>query len=434
MKDRAITLLSAAAALYLVYVLLFPHPAPFQKQLSLPTTEDRGKYGLMALKTWLDNSGIETLALRDRYHALYDSPDLPAQGNLLISSLPHRLEMRQWESEQLETWLSQGNSILLLTAMSDWPEWAQRHRSNSVNQMLSLLGVRMYQQSMADSDEEQDDNEEPQSKPGLKEIIETRLSPKETTRQLISAGQHAVTDSINQVDVTWLESEGLLWHLEAQRGKRSALVVLHDKESLTPALWQIRVGQGMAWITRHADMFANKSLGDADNARLLSNIIDYSVSQNGIVIFDDTHQGLTAMYDPEAFFDDSRLHHTLWFIFALWLIYLLGHTNRMQAVYKKLTPQHLVDHVKAFGGLFARRLHSSAVAQRMFLYFFNDIRAVYGLPRNGKPIWDVLRDNPNINTQTLDGIKHIYQRAENNYRVNLTKLSRHINAIRKQML
>ena len=433
MKERAITLLGAAIAFYLVYVLLFPHPAPFQKQLSLPTTEDRGKYGLMALKTWLDNNGIATLALRDRYHALYDNPELPAQGNLLISSLPHRLEMRQWESEQLTTWLSQGNSILLLTAMSDWPEWAQRHRSNSVNQMLSLLGVRMYQQSSDDSSE-QEDNQEQQSKPSLKEVIENQLSPKETPRPLVSAGQHAVTHSIKQVDVTWLESEGLNWHLAPRRGKRSALIVLHDQQTLTPALWQIRVGQGIAWVTRHADMFANKSLGNADNARLVANIIDYSVNHDGVVIFDDTHQGLTAMYDPEAFFDDSRLHHTLWFILALWLIYLLGHTNRIQSVYKRLTPQLLVEHVKAFGGLFARRLHSSAVAQRMFLYFFNDIRAVYGLPRNGKPVWDVLRENPNVNSQSLERVKHLHQRTENNYRVNLTKLSRYINEIRKQLL
>ena len=46
MKDRLITLLGAIIAFYILFRLLVPQVNFEQKNISFPTSEDRGKYGL----------------------------------------------------------------------------------------------------------------------------------------------------------------------------------------------------------------------------------------------------------------------------------------------------------------------------------------------------------------------------------------------------
>lgn len=432
MKERLLTLGGAAVAFYLVYMLLLPGSASFEPPLSYPTTADRGRYGLAGAQKWLQQSGINTLSLRERYHHLYDNPDLPREGNLLIVSLPYRLPSREWEEQQLLTWLREGNSILVLAALSDWPEWAPQNGS-SVSHVLNILGLEFTSVAPPFPDDDEDEEEKSTSEK-IASSLEKSLEEKSEPRKLVPIIQHRITRGIDNVQGEWKKTEGLGWSLSGAEEPRSLLVLLDDAQSGDPALWLGRVGAGRMIISRHADLFGNVSLGEADNARLLANLVDSSLGEGGYVIFDDMHHGLSTLYDPEAFFDDSRLHHTLWFILLLWLVYLLGHTNRFLPVNNKPRQLHLVDHIRAIGNFLSRRLQPAAVARRMLLHFFNDIRRYHGLPRNGQPVWEKLAGYQQLDPQTLSELQSLYQRSEQQKPVNLIKLDQLIKSIRKQLL
>jgi len=434
MKERLLTLAGAALAFYMVYILLLPKPAPFEPRISYPTTEDRGRHGLAGAWRWLQQAGVNTLSLRERYHALSANPDLPRDGNLLIISLPYRLPSRDWEEQQLLTWLQEGNSVLVLASLSDWPEWADH--GNSVRHTLRLLGLSLTGGVHPDVQEEETiDETEPETETEIE--TETKPEAKPDTaepRKLVPAFTHPLTRDLDHVQAEWKKTEGLGWSFEGAAEQRSLLVLLADSQSNDPALWLGRVGSGRMIISRHADLFGNVSLGQGDNARLLANLVENSLGEDGYVIFDDMHHGLSTLYDPEAFFDDSRLHHTLWFILLLWLVYLLGHTNRFQSLTHKPRRMQLVEHVRAIGNFLARRLQPATAARRILLHFFNDIRRYHGLPRNGQPVWEKLAGYQQLDPRDLAQLKSLYQRAEQQQSVNLIKLDQLVKSIRKQLL
>lgn len=426
MKDRLITLLGAVIAFYILFRLLFPQINFEQKNISFPTTADRGKYGLAGLYHWLESQHIPLYSLRERYDTLSHNSNLSAQNNLLIISLPLRLDAQVKELEQLQNWVRQGNNVLLLVAMSDWPDWAERMMQSSVSQVLDNFDLNITETR-------------PNSKSNVadKEDATTRLDavlhPKPQTRALIPALQHPLTANIHTVQATWLNSEGLHWHLEGDEQTHSSLILLRDKADGNPALWLSFFGKGKLLIVRHSDLFDNVSLGLADNARLFGNIVHQLLGQHGTVIFDDMHQGLSAIYDPEAFFHDSRLHHTLLFMLVFWIVYVIGHSNRFGQVRQKKPMLQLRDHVQAIGNLFARRLHTSAAALRYAEHFFNDVRAAYGLPLNGQPVWEQLHHNTAIAPPVLQRAQALYLQALQHKRINLVSFVNTLKSMRREL-
>ena len=123
MNDRLVTLACALAALLLTIFLLLPPPANEQIKKSLPSTEDRGINGLYGLKQWLQLNGISTFSLRQRYTDLQQLQQLPEQGNLLILSLPVERQLLDSEWPALATWISQGNTLLLMGSIYNQAVW-----------------------------------------------------------------------------------------------------------------------------------------------------------------------------------------------------------------------------------------------------------------------------------------------------------------------
>lgn len=432
MKDRLITLLGAIIAFYILFRLLVPQVNFEQKNISFPTSEDRGKYGLAGLDHWLDTQHVPLFSLRKRYDTLSHNPELSPSGNLLIISLPLRMQAQAKELKQLQDWIKNGNNALLLVSMSDWPQWASRMMGSSVPQLLNNFGLRM--DSTADTEKRETGKSDT-----AKEVKDTAdkldklLHPSAHVRELIPTTPHPLTRDVHQVQATWLSSEGIDWHLKGNKQMRSTLVLLRDQTDRNPALWLSFYGKGKLLISRHSDLFGNVSLGLKDNARLFSNIVQQLLGAHGRVIFDDMHQGLSVIYDPEAFFHDPRLHHTLLFLLALWIVYVMGHSNRFGQVRQTRPTLQLRQHVQAIGNLFARRLHSSAAASRYAQHFFNEVRACYGMPLNGQPVWDQLRQNAAIAPQVLQRAQTLYQRAQHQKRVNLTQFVNTLKTMRREL-
>jgi len=424
MKDRIVALLGGLAALY-VFVVVFIHPpGSGEVESSNATTEDRGSLGYKSLYTWLSQSNIPVYRLRKRYNALDQTKDVAKTGNLLIVTLPQVTRVRDNELGSLHEWVHRGNNLLLMMALSDFRPRAQGYANYFAhNRFLRGFGFSLY--GSAFGNEEDLKKFVNESKKDNKKNLE-----KDKVVSLVPVGTSDIAHGVKQVYATTPGLFSPSYKLASTPFNRASLRLLQKKEKKETAIWEIRDGHSRVWISQFAYLFSNKDLAHEDNARLIANIINASLEPGGKVIFDDMHQGLTELYDEGAFFHDSRLHNTAWFIFAFWVLYVIGHTNRISPIERRPAPARAADFVIATANLFARRLNSIASARLLYSQFFDWIRLRYGLPTNGQPIWQILEHTERIDKVDLDLLKKNYLKVESNRKVNLTRLANRMQKIR----
>ncbi len=406
MNDRLVSLAGALLSLLLVYTLLNPNAAP-EEELSLPTSIERGVHGLAGLYAWLGENGVATYSLRHRYDQLALLPDLPAQGNLMILSHPARYTANEESLAALDDWLRQGNDLLLLVALSDAPQWSDP--SHGDYDELEPLGITLHSH---DEDEEEAD-----------ETVLLSLRP---------VSELPLLEGVREVQAEWHPQRKRHWHPYGDETRPLPLPLLEDAEG-EPVMWRFRHGEGRIWLSAHADLFSNAMLGRGDNARLLSNLVGAALADAGVVIFDDRSHGLFAIDDPEGFYQDPRLHHTAYFIFAFWLIYVLGYSNRLLKPRRRAPIPSPADEARAAAGFLARRLHSSAAAELMLRRFFDELRGQRRMSRNGQPLWSELAGDGRIPAPLLQGLRKHHHRAESGRRCDLGKLQALIHEIRSRL-
>jgi hypothetical protein len=188
-----------------------------------------------------------------------------------------------------------------------------------------------------------------------------------------------------------------------------------------PAIWLRRQGKGQILTFGVASIFSNQLIGEADNARLLSNLIAWSVSNGGAVIFDDAHQGVVSYYDAKAFFADPRLHRSLGWIVLLWFVFVLG-VQRLRMRSREWNPVDATAFVAMSGEFFASALPAEAVGARLCANFFNSIRRRLGLQQDGGPVWDWLTAQAGVAPGDLAELRRLHGRIETGRRVDLLRL------------
>lgn len=425
MKERLITLLGGLFALYIVVALLTPPSQPDYR--SFPLTIDRDKHGLALLYEWLDKNKIPLHALRERYDDLFSQATLPDTGNLMIVSLPLKIDAQKKEIASLRQWVAEGNTLLLLVAHSDFPQWApQQYRKLLFSNypLLNAFGFNIrYTQPEVDPNNTDDIV-------ALNKALAS-LEPDEGRLQVAGLNDPA----LKSILVRHYDLPTITWTLQARETARASRVLL--TESVNPAsaaMWQVRIGEGNLLVSRYADLFSNTWLAQGDHARLFADLLQQHRSNDGYVVFDDMHQGLTDLYDPDAFYSDPRLHNTLWFLFAIWLLYLIGRSNRL-APPPTTTPQkHAADFIRAVGGLFARRLSNATTALGLLEAFFNEVRQQYAMPMNNQPVWALLNEAPRVNNEAVTQLQTAYNQAQQNKKQNLVTLHNQLRDIRKSLL
>lgn len=416
MKDRLITLLGGIFALYLVITLLMPPPSDTPPP-SRAVSTDHGNRGLLGLKRWLEKSGVATKSLRNRYDELLADASLPQSGNLLIVHLPALAPPRERERELLLDWLREGNNILVLMDRED-AGWL----GTMTDPVLSDLGFNF---APADSKPET-----PAAKNTKNRGVFATSGPKKLT--LLPNQSLPLLNAVQKIEVsTAVNAPGDLV-LRGEDRYRAAFVLLREEVTRAPAFWQIRIGQGTGWISQYGHLLGNASLGGADNAQLLANIVSASILAGGKVIFDDMHQGVSDLYNPDVFFKDHRLHYTLLILVGLWLLYLVGRSNRLAPLNVSLPGARVADFTRAVGGLYARRLPAASVAQELAKRFFNEVRRRYHLPLTGEPVWEILQGAARVNRQDLGKLQQIYSNLAT-AKPNLVQFARLIYNIRKSL-
>jgi hypothetical protein len=413
MKERLQTAGFAIAALLCFYVLFVPQSPPAAEQ-SKPLSTEPGTDGYQVAWRWLSQERIPVASLRERYDRITDVALSPAAfGNVLIMTLPAELPFHAAEWEALDRWTAAGNTVLVLAAMDDTPRWALGRDPRPALQRVS--GLRF------ETDGTKRDQTTAQQ---LRDWLQPRPIP------FGPQGDHPLLRGVASLyAVSELPAENWLAH---PMDLTVALGIAQRSDLHQSVLWLKPMGQGQIIVCAFATPFSNRAIAQADNARLLSNIIAWTRAPAGRVIFDDAHQGLVSFYDPAHFFADPRLHRTLLWILLLWLVFVLG-PQRLRGARDSW---HAVDEtalLEASGRFYTVAVDPAEARRTLFENFFNALRRRIGWAQNGEPLWEWLSAQAAITVAQRSELQDLYARVCAQEHVSLPRLHNFLIRLRGQL-
>ena len=432
MKERLITFICALGALALFFTM-FMHQDQHGiggSEVPRPTTEERGGNGYQAAMQWLDREHIRTISLRDRYDKLPQKKALSATGNVLFVTLPATAVFKTEEFRPLDHWVRAGNTLVVLAALSDTPDWAFSFGGMTSGDLNLLTGLEFESAKNRDmrmrkaaerASKERSDLGSGGGQPGTQNkdsIVRLPLHfapPRHET--LVPNRDHAYFKGVHQV-IALTDYESQPWTVKVPY-EGFVLALGQQRETGEGVFWTRPLGNGRIVVSGLGTLFTNRALGLEDNARLLSNLVATNVGPGGAVLFDDVHQGLGANYDPVRFYRDPRLHETLAIVACLWLAWVLGATKLRLPTSRIPVPRE-AELVSATGGFLARVLTPAAAARRMFDHFLR------------RRPWEVLERQPRIAATDLTQLKSWYSQLGTS-RVPLTRLHNLMVKINRQL-
>jgi hypothetical protein len=437
MRERLTTLAFALGALLVFATLFLRGGVPGRRELPGPTTLEAKGNGLLGLTTWLKEEGVPTVSLRERFGVLATRHDIPATGNLLVVALPAVTAYRTEEAAALDKWVRAGNTVLLMAALSDRPDWAADARI-FVSDLTLLTGL----DTMAVADNEDGPDEQgagvngtadPDSRQrawvhkharDLIELSEPRRSVLVANRpHPYLEGVHqavALSDYPPEPRVVKVPRDGFV------------LALAHEDKGHQGALWVRPLGEGTIVVSGFASLFTNRALGLADNARLFANIVASAVRGGGAVIFDDEHQGLSVIYDPDKFYRDGRLYATLAIIALAWLVWVLGGTQLHAAPVRASAPRE-TELVRATGLYLARVLRPAAAARRLIDNFLLASTPAARAAGVGAEPWQRLEAHPRLARADVAQLRAWHEQASAGGKVPLMALRNLIVRIERQL-
>jgi hypothetical protein len=412
MKDRLVTLGLALGALALFYVLFVPKPVPAQNEPALPLSTEIRPDGYRAAWRWLKSEGIPVTALHEGYDRLNTGGvSVSRTGNILLTTLPHKLAAPPREAAQLDQWVERGNTLIVVAALDDTPLWALTNGSNLIEAAGRLTRLK-FTVIKEDASKKEAQPHEPIGSV-LKNLVRTQSSTIEPR------GGHPFMEQVKAVRVL-SEFPASRWR-GAPMDRSGVLQIGQIAGKGEAAIWLRRQGRGQVITCAAASIFSNALIGEQDNARLLSNLIAWSRGSAGSVIFDDAHQGVVSYYDAKAFFKDPRLHRTLAWIVLLWFVFVLG----MQSLRSRKADWKPVD-VTAFvagtGEFLAATLTPATAGAGLLANFFNSIRGRRGLVKDGTPDWEWLSAQAGAAGGDLEELRRLQERVQAGRSVDLVRL------------
>jgi hypothetical protein len=452
MRERLVSLLLALAALATFYALWLQPHAPFDPDADVarPTTAERLGNGYAALYEWLQRSGVRTRSLRERYTALKEL-DLPARGNLLVLTLPAVEVFRNEEFAALDQWVRRGNTLFIVAALLDQPGWGAGRQSGAVAEIESLVGLEF--ESAEDRDERLDPTplaqrvREDDEREARREAGEADADDEEAPQDdgesaleepediaLVATGPHALLRGVSTLE---LDTDYVAGEFSLRIPYDSFVLTLARTAKGEGALFEQRLGEGSILVSSGGSLFTNRALGNADNATLFANIVSFRVAGEGVVLFDDLRQGLSASYDPARFYRDPRLYQTVFVLLGLWLVWVVGSTRLRAPPLVEHDPSE-ADLVRHAGGLIARTVAPHHTALRLFDHFFTRVsRAVRGATGAAQAergeLWQWLERQATILPQELDQLKDWYAAANSERKVPLAPLQNLLDSLGKRL-
>jgi hypothetical protein len=451
MRERLITLACAFGALALFLAMFLRGGGEFDRRgdIPRPTSEERRGNGYHGALTWLQEEHIRTASWRDRFNKLVGRPGLAPTGNLLIVTLPATTAFKTEEFRPLDNWVRSGNTLLVLAALSDNPDWAfalgglasgdlnlltglefETVRSREERTLEALKPTRRARaaQSAVAAKSKEDSGDV-----GARLAAAARALARPQRGTLVPNRAHAYFDGVREV-VALSDYPSQAWTVKVPYDG-FVLSLASERETGEGALWTRPLGNGRIIVSGLGSLFTNRTLGLADNARLLANIVGATLGPRGSVLLDDMHQGVGASYDPAKFYSDRRLYATVGILAALWLCWVLGSTRlKMPASQVPVPVPREADLVRATGGYLARVLNSAAGARGLFEHFFRRIGERLPASRQkGRPPWEFLEGHPGVSRADIRQLQDWYAAAHAARRVPLGRLHNLLLRIDRQL-
>lgn len=394
MKERALLLALAAGALALFYVLLFPKPGAEVATQGLPLSTETRSDGYQALWQWLAEQRIPAVSLRYRYDRLHTLPR-KSIGNVLIISMPQRVPARAAELDSLRAWVQAGNTLLIMAALDDRPLWTLGEDPLFEERLERITGLRF-------------------NTPNAARLDLHALTTRGFT--VLPRGTHPLTAAVQRL--TALSALPPQTARPAAGHAALALELATRNDTGDTTLWLLRAQRGQILLSTAASLFANGAVSLTDNARLLANILAWSLEPGGTVIFDDAHQGAAQYYDGAHFFADPRLHHTLVWILVLWLMLVLG-AQPLRALRNTWRPLDETAYVEASARYFAAVVPRGAAAQSLIEGFLRHLTRSGSGPSSP---WELLDAHAGVSARERSELRHAYSRACAGQPVDLVRL------------
>ena len=421
MRERLTTLACALGALLLIGTLLLRGDTLAVRRASPPTTLERSDNGLLGATTWLQSEGVRTLALRERGGALLQLARLPRSGNLFIVSLPVVTGFTSAEALAIDRWVREGNTLLVLAALRDRPGWAQY--PFVMNNDLLLLTDLSFAPTAEQHGERSPAQRPAAAAPADRRERLTRLATELESPELgtlVPNRAHPFFSGVTRAEA--LSDYAPLGNSVTIPRDGFVLSLAHEKSSAEDAFWVRPLGEGTIIVSGFSSLFSNRALGRADNARLLANLVGASVAADGVVVFDDEHQGLSDSYDPRRFYRDRRLYGTLAVIAVVWLSWVLGATQLHTPLARTGAPRE-AELVRTTGLYLARVLRPAAAARRLLEQFLQRVATATGAG-DAEParLWEWLENHPRLPRGNVQQLREWYVAACANRDVPLIRL------------
>jgi hypothetical protein len=428
MTDRLVTALGALGALALVYALFFQGQAlpPVTRPLSI----EAGESGYLGLRAWLEAEGVRVVSLRRRLDSLADQePPLPEGGNVMITTLPHRTPLRASEQTAAAEWVRRGNTLLVLAALDETPHWSQPPHAAAqsfLEDLSRLTGLTFVERGA-------------EGAPPRSGIRMFGGAPVAADSMLLYAPavEHELLVGVESL-VGYSDLPSALWDARSASPNLPVLRLVNERTTGAAAMWQVgsaaagpddgapvrsarRYVGATIIVSASTSFLTNRNIGTGDTRRFVANLLKHHLGPGGALVFDDMHQGLSSLYDADAFFADPRLHATLLFLVAAWLAYVLGSTNRLVAPRLVVPEPRQRDFLTAAGGFMARRLDRRAAGLLLMNEWFDEVRRRRGIT-NSAPPWAALEATPALGAELYRALRHEYERLENGRPVGLLRL------------
>ncbi|HEX3397252.1 MAG TPA: DUF4350 domain-containing protein [Steroidobacteraceae bacterium] len=386
----------AAGALFLCYALFFPKPAPNAQAPPRPLSDELGPAGYQAAWRWLSAERVPVAVWRERFDRLAGNTARSARGNVLLTTLPHELPVRSGEATQLDAWIERGNTLVVAAALDDTPAWALAGSGRLVKDLGRLTRLKF----------------DTVDQPAVTQLVEQR------DIVILPRGIHPLMQGVRTLRVA-SDFPASRWH--AVPMDNSGILQIAQTEGGEGAIWVKRQGEGQVITLAVAGLFSNREIGIADNAKLLSNIVAWSLKDRGAVIFDDAHQGSVSYYDAKAFYADPRLHRTLAWLVLVWLVFVLG-VQRLRAHIDRWRPADITAFVSTSGDFFAASVTPAAAGSRLLANFFNAIRRRLGAAEDGVPMWEWLAAQATVSLNEVQELRDLHRQIQQGRRFDLTRL------------
>ena len=409
----------ALAALLAFWALFLPKPAPPAAASTRPVSSDAGRDGYLGLVRWLEAEKVPVLAWRHRYAELNDKAAVPgAAGNVLVTTMPHKVPVSAAEMQVLDEWIGRGNTLLVMAALDDTPRWslAQAERFESDLQRVTRLKFTVIDEGGAAGPD------------SAAEALEKAFEPVRASLEPVAP--HALFAGVGRI-ATSSELPASRWKAQPM-DVSPVLELAHRADTGDAAVWLKRQRSGRVIVCGFATPWSNAMLGEADNGRWLAAVLAMTLGAHGRVLLDDMHQDLGDEYNAKAFFGDPRLHRTLGWIVLLWLAYVVGvRTLRPQA--PAVAAVDDTAFLATSAGFFANALAPATVGVRLCGHFFNRIRRRLGLRESGLPVWEWLESHARIEPDDLERLRRLYERADAGRSVDLAALGRLLQKLSRRL-